>query len=61
MLRTLAKQLRIEVLDQASAYSTGRQRWQHAIEIRARYCYVELTDAFPPSENHEGTSLDSGK
>ena len=44
MLRTLAKQLRIEALDKASPYSTGEQRWQHAAEIRASYGYVEFTE-----------------
>ena len=44
VLRTLAKQLRIEALDKASAYSTGEQRWQHASEIRASYGYVEFTE-----------------
>lgn len=35
VLRTLAKQLRIEAADKASAYSAGEQRWQHASKIRA--------------------------
>ena len=43
VLRTLAKQLRIEALDKANPYSTGEQRWQHATEIRATYGYVEFT------------------
>ena len=34
VLWTLAKQLRIEAPDNASAYSSGEQRWQHATEIR---------------------------
>ncbi|PYD85186.1 Tn3 family transposase [Pseudomonas syringae pv. pisi] len=44
VLRALAKQLRIEALDKASAYSAGEQRWQHATEIRASYGYVEFTE-----------------
>jgi hypothetical protein len=34
VLWNLAKQLRIEAPDTASAYSTGEQRWRHATEIR---------------------------
>lgn len=44
VLWTLAKQLRIEALDKAYAYSAGEQRWQHATEIRASYGYVEFTE-----------------
>lgn len=44
VLHTLAKQLRIETVDGARAYSEGEQRWQHAAEIRARYGYVEITE-----------------
>ena len=44
MLRTLAKQLRIDALDKAGAYSAGEQRWQHATEIRASYGYVDFTE-----------------
>lgn len=44
VLWTLAKQLRIEALDKAKAYSAGEQRWQHAIEIRTSYGYVEFTE-----------------
>src|SRR3546814_729665 len=44
VLRTLAKQLSIEALDKASAYSTGEQRWEHVTEIRASYGYVEFTE-----------------
>ena len=43
VLQTLAKQLRIEVVDDSRAYSSGEQRWDHAAEIRARYGYVEIT------------------
>lgn len=44
VLRTLAKQLRIEALHKTSVYSTGEQRWQHATEIRTSYGYVEFTE-----------------
>ena len=44
VLQILAKQLSIEIADKSSTYSTDRQRWQHAIEIRARYGYVEITE-----------------
>ena len=44
MLRTLARQLRIEALDKANVYSAGEQRWQHATEIRASYGYVDFTE-----------------
>ena len=44
VLWALAKQLRIEALERASAYSVGEQRWQHATEIRASYGYVEFTE-----------------
>ncbi|MEX5748763.1 Tn3 family transposase [Massilia sp. X63] len=44
VLWTLAKQLHIDALDKASAYSAGEQRWQHATEIRASYGYVDFTE-----------------
>jgi TnpA family transposase len=44
VLWMLAKQLHIETLETTSAYSTGEQRWEHAIEIRARYGYAEITE-----------------
>lgn len=44
VLQSLAKQLRIDTVDGARAYSDGEQRWQHAAEIRARYGYVEITE-----------------
>ena len=44
VLRTLAKQLRIEALDKANPYSTDEQRWQHVTEIRATYGCVEFTE-----------------
>ena len=44
VLWMLAKQLHIETLAATSAYSTGEQRWEHAIEIRARYGYAEITE-----------------
>ena len=44
VLHTLAKQLRIEAVNETLAYSTGEQRWQHATEIRAAYGYVEITE-----------------
>ena len=44
VLQMLVKQLSVEMADTSSTYSTGRQRWQHAIEIRARYGYVEITE-----------------
>jgi hypothetical protein len=42
VLHALAKQLRIASIDGTPAYSVGEQRWQHAIEIRAHYGYVEI-------------------
>lgn len=44
VLRMLAQQLCIDVADKSSTYGVGEQRWQHAIEIRARYGYVEITE-----------------
>ena len=44
VLHTLAKQLRIKTVDDAKAYSTGEQRWQHATEIQTHYGYVEITE-----------------
>jgi hypothetical protein len=44
VLRMLAQQLCIEVADKPSTYGAGEQRWQHAIEIRASYGYVEITE-----------------
>jgi TnpA family transposase len=44
VLHSLAKQLHIDTVDGAQAYSDGEQRWQHAAEIRARYGYVEITE-----------------
>lgn len=44
VLRLLARQLRIDELDKASAYSAGEQRWQHAGEIRIAYGYVDFTE-----------------
>ena len=44
VLQMLIKQLSVDMADTSSTYSTGRQRWQHAIEIRARYGYVEITE-----------------
>lgn len=44
VLHTLSKQLHIEAADDASAYRSGEQRWEHAGEIRARYGYVEITE-----------------
>lgn len=44
VLHTLAKQLRIEVIDGARTYSTGEQRWQHAAEIRSSYGYVDISE-----------------
>ena len=43
VLHTLAKQLRIDGLDGIHDYSASRQRYQHAIEIRVHYGYVEIT------------------
>ncbi|CAE6812098.1 Tn3 family transposase ISXc4 [Paraburkholderia aspalathi] len=43
ILHTLARQLRIDAIDGTRDYSTGEQRWEHAIEIRAAYGYVEIT------------------
>lgn len=44
VLHTLAKQLDIDARDDAGAYRAGKQRWQHAGEIRVRYGYVEITE-----------------
>jgi len=44
VLHTLARQLRIEAIDGTRDYGTGEQRWEHAIEIRAAYGYVEITE-----------------
>jgi TnpA family transposase len=44
VLHTLARQLRIAAVDGVQAYGTGKQRWQHAEEIRTRYGYVEITE-----------------
>jgi hypothetical protein len=40
----LAKQLRIEAIDGTRDYSIGEQRWEHAIELRVAYGYVEITE-----------------
>jgi TnpA family transposase len=44
VLHTLAKQLRIEVISDATIYSASRQRLQHAAEIQTHYSYVEVTE-----------------
>lgn len=44
VLQTLAKQLRLAAMPDASLYSAGRQRLQHAAEIQIHYGYVEITD-----------------
>ena len=44
VLWTLAKQLRIEALDKASAYSVGEQRWQHVTGIRPSYGYGDFPE-----------------
>jgi hypothetical protein len=44
VLRTLARQLRIETPANTAAYGAGEQRWEHATEIRTRYGYVEITE-----------------
>jgi hypothetical protein len=44
VLHTLAKQLRIEAIADTLDYRTGEQRWEYAIEIRAAYGYVEITE-----------------
>ena len=44
VLHTLAKQLRIATMEGTHSYSSGRQRWQHATEIRSHYGYVEITE-----------------
>ena len=44
VLHMLAKQLRVEKVNDAKSYCTGEQRWQHATEIRAHYGYVEITE-----------------
>jgi TnpA family transposase len=59
VLWTLAKQLRIEALDKTSAYTAGEQRWQHAMEIRISYGYIEFTEpliAFRPTRWREPIS-----
>lgn len=43
VLQTMAKQLRVDATADAHAYSTSRQRLQHASEIQAHYGYVEIT------------------
>ena len=44
VLHTLAKQLHIATVAGTHSYSSGRQRWQHAAEIRSHYGYVEITE-----------------
>jgi TnpA family transposase len=44
VMHTLAKQLRLDPVNETSAYSTGEQRWLHATEIRESYGYVEITE-----------------
>jgi TnpA family transposase len=44
VLHTLAKQLRLDPVDEYSSYSTGEQRWLHTTEIRESYGYVEITE-----------------
>lgn len=44
ILWMLAKQLRMAPLETSSTYSTGEQRWEHAIEIRTRCGYAEITE-----------------
>jgi hypothetical protein len=44
VLHSLAKQLRIDSIEDTSAYGTSEQRWLHAAEIREIYGYVEFAD-----------------
>lgn len=44
VLQAVAKQLCIEVTDDTRDYRVGRQRLQHAAEIRSCYGYVEITE-----------------
>lgn len=44
VLHTLAKQRRIVAVDSVQSYGSGKQRWQHAEEIRTCYGYVEITE-----------------
>jgi TnpA family transposase len=44
VVRTVAKQLRVEPTDGLEGYRTSEQRWQHAAEIRAHYGYVEIIE-----------------
>ena len=44
VLHAVAKQLCIEVTDDTRDYGVGRQRLQHAAEIRTCYGYVEITE-----------------
>lgn len=44
VLHAVAKQLCIDVTDDTRDYCVGRQRLQHAAEIRSYYGYVEITE-----------------
>lgn len=44
VLHTLAKQLGIGASADMRDYSASRQRWQHAVEIRVHYGYVDITE-----------------
>lgn len=45
VVHTMAKQLHVEhAEDGLERYRTGEQRWEHAVEIRAHYGYVDITE-----------------
>lgn len=44
VLNIMAKQLVITNLEGIHIYSTGEQRWEHALEIRTKYGYQDIND-----------------
>ena len=44
VLQTLTRQLYIDSLEGLQVYSSDKQRWSHAAEIRAQYGYIEITE-----------------
>ncbi len=44
VVRTLAGQLGISKLDNLSAYRAGKQRWEHAAQIRINFGYSDITE-----------------
>ncbi len=44
VVRTLAGQLGISKLDNLPAYRAGKQRWEHAAQIRINFGYSDITE-----------------